>query len=280
MNPDYVVIGHVTKDLVPGGYGIGGTVAFASLAARSLGRRAAVLTCAEDLPGLDEYLHGVEVFRVAAAVTTTFENTYTRMGRTQYIRAVAPALTVDAVPEPWRAASIVHLGPVAQEVPPEITGTFAPDVLIGATPQGWLRAWDSSGHVRHVEWANAERGLARIDVVIFSPEDMGHDQARVRRYAEAAKVAVVTEGRHGCTVWCGGKMVHFPAFHVDEVEPTGAGDVFAAAFLTRYGETHDLEVAARFANAAGSFAVEGYGKAAIPTREQIEHRLRTGRTSG
>ena len=40
----------------------------------------------------------------------------------------------------------------------------------------------------------------------------------------------------------------------------------------------DRSEAARFANAAASFAVEGYGSAAIPARAQVEHRLRTGQT--
>jgi sugar/nucleoside kinase (ribokinase family) len=278
VTPDYLVIGHVTKDVVPDGYAIGGTVSFASLAARRLGQRTAVLTCAEDLPDLAAYLEGIAIHRIPAAVTTTFENTYSKAGRVQYIRAVAPALTSDAVPEAWRAARVVHLGPVAQEVPPEIADVFAPDALIGATPQGWLRAWDASGRVRHVEWAHAERALARIDVLVFSPEDVGQDQALVRRYAQAAKVAVVTEDRNGCSVWHRGRCERFPAFRADEVEPTGAGDVFAAAFLTRYAEGHALDEAARFANAAASFAVEGYGSAAIPARAQVEYRLRTGQT--
>jgi sugar/nucleoside kinase (ribokinase family) len=88
---------------------------------------------------------------------------------------------------------------------------------------------------------------------------------------------VVTEDRNGCTVWQHGHQEHFPAFEVEEVDPTGAGDVFAAAFLLRYGETRDRPTAARFANCVASFAVEGTGTAALPTLEQVEDRLQRGR---
>lgn len=277
-SPGYLVVGHVTKDIVPDGYRLGGTVSFASRTAHRLGVRAGVLTCGERLPELDTDLDGIAVHRVPAAETTTFENTYLPGGRTQFLRAVAPPLAPDSVPAAWRAAPVVHLGPVAQEVPPEIADTFPPRTLVGATPQGWLRAWDATGRVHPVPWANAEHVLSRIDALIFSGEDMGRDEALVRRYAAAARLAVVTEDRNGCTVWQGGRTQRYPAFRVDEVEPTGAGDVFAAAFLIRYRETGDPAEAARFANCAASFAVETPGRHGFPTREQVEQRLRTGST--
>jgi sugar/nucleoside kinase (ribokinase family) len=59
------------------------------------------------------------------------------------------------------------------------------------------------------------------------------------------------------------------------VDPTGAGDVFATAFLIRLAETGDPGQAARFANVTASFSVEGWGMAAIPTRLQVEDYLST-----
>jgi sugar/nucleoside kinase (ribokinase family) len=275
---DYLVVGHVTKDVVPEGFVLGGTVTFASLTARNLGRRAAVLTRSAPLTGLAGYLQGIALHVVPAAETTTFENVYTPTGRTQYLRAAAPPIPIDAVPAAWRAARVVHLGPVAQEVPPDLADTFGVRTLIGVTPQGWLRAWDSSGLVQTpAPWPTAERVLERADVLIFSPEDVGGDPTLVRHYAEMARLAVVTHHRDGCVVWQHGRQERFPAFAVDEVDPTGAGDVFAAAFLLGYGDTRDSTESARFANCAASFVVEGRGAAAIPTLDQVEHRLRSGK---
>ena len=55
-----------------------------------------------------------------------------------------------------------------------------------------------------------------------------------------------------------------------EVDPTGAGDVFATAFLVRYAETSDPQVAARFANVVASMSVEAPGQAGIPLRATVE----------
>ena len=278
--PDYLVIGHVTKDVLPtGGYTIGGTVSFSSLTAQRLGKRAAVLTRCERLTDLRQYLEsqGVALHRVPADVTTTFENVYRSGARTQRIGPVAPAIPADAVPVAWRNATVVHLGPVSQEVPAEIADSFPATSTIGVTPQGWLREWDESGRVRNgAAWRNAEAVLARVDALIFSAEDVGGDEALVARYCGMAKLAVVTDHHNGCTVWQGGAQEHFPAYEVEEMDPTGAGDVFATSFLLRFGDTQDAADAARYANCAASFVVEGQGIAVLPTPDQVAERLRTG----
>jgi sugar/nucleoside kinase (ribokinase family) len=59
------------------------------------------------------------------------------------------------------------------------------------------------------------------------------------------------------------------------MDPTGAGDVFSAAFLIRLAETGDPCEAARFANVAASFSIEAPGVSGIPTRRQVEAYLDT-----
>ena len=60
--------------------------------------------------------------------------------------------------------------------------------------------------------------------------------------------AVVTDGPNGAFVRYGGREVHVPAFPCEPKDLTGAGDMFAGAFL--YGITHGVPVekAARGAN--------------------------------
>ena len=57
------------------------------------------------------------------------------------------------------------------------------------------------------------------------------------------------------------------------VDPTGAGDIFATAFLIRYSETNDIHQAAKFANAAASFCIEKKGITGIANREKILQRV-------
>jgi sugar/nucleoside kinase (ribokinase family) len=94
---------------------------------------------------------------------------------------------------------------------------------------------------------------------------------------QLAQVLVCTVGEDGAIVHRGGHAERVPAFYADEVDPTGAGDVFATGFFIRLRETDDLIEAARFANCVASFVVEGPGTTTVPTREQVEWRLRPGR---
>jgi sugar/nucleoside kinase (ribokinase family) len=64
-----------------------------------------------------------------------------------------------------------------------------------------------------------------------------------------------------------------PAYRAREVDVTGAGDVFAAAFLIRLEESNSPETSARFAACAAALSIEAVGTDGIPMREQIEARL-------
>jgi 1D-myo-inositol 3-kinase len=275
--PGYLVIGHVTDDVGPGGrLTPGGTACYSALYADRLGARVAVLTSAVRCPEVLAERPSIQVCCHVAPVTTTFENIYYNGQRRQYVRAVAAPLTLTSVPRSWRNAGIVHLGPLVQEVDPALAEGF-PGAVLGVTPQGWLRSWDDTGLVSAVPWRDAERVLARADVVVLSMEDLGNDGAELRRLRGLARLLVVTDGRHGALVCRGDEEVRVRAFEVDEVDPTGAGDVFAAAYFVRLHECRDPIISAQFANCVASFVVESVGTTRVPTRADVEERLRNGR---
>jgi sugar/nucleoside kinase (ribokinase family) len=277
--PEYLVIGHVTQDLVPeGGYRQGGTATYAALAALYLGKRVGVLTSVG--AGIEPFpQNSVWVQVRPSPQSTVFENIYMGRARKQYVRGVADVLTPQDLPAAWRRAPIVHLGPVAQEVSPELAEAFD-DALIGVTPQGWLRRWDDDGLVLPAEWPESERILDAAHVVVLSLEDLGGDRPRLEALARRARLLVLTLGEQGALVYQHGGHQRVPAFEVEEVDPTGAGDVFATGFLIRYAETGDAIEAARFANCVASFVVQGIGPANLPSREQVEERLEHGRIRG
>lgn len=274
--PDYLVVGHVTRDLVAGGYRLGGTATYAAMTARALGYRVAVLTSAGgDLP-LEATFEGIMLRCVPAEASTTFENIYYDGHRRQYVRSVAAPLGPEHVPQEWRSARIVHLGPLVQEVAPEMADLFPASTFIGVTPQGWLRRWDETGLVWPQAWHSARHILQRADAMVLSLEDVGGDQAELERYLAMARLAAVTQSWQGAVLHCGGRCVTIPAYNVPEVDPTGAGDVFAAAFFIHLTETGDAEQAGRFANAAASFSIQGEGYSAIAERAAVVERLRNG----
>jgi sugar/nucleoside kinase (ribokinase family) len=284
--PDFLAIGHVTRDIHPDGtFSLGGTVTFAALTAHHLGLVAAIVTCAdaELLAELPLHLPEIGLAARSSPATTTFANSYHQGFRTQYLRARADQLLVEDVPQSWRNAPVVLLGPLAQELLPALVKLFPrrPGAIIAATPQGWLRRWDEDGRVWPTPWTAAEEILPLLDVLILSHDDLlpfangnraGAD-AILTRWSMQVPLLVATDGRHGATLFQHGVTERFPAYPTNEVDPTGAGDVFAAAFLVHYYRHGDPRQAVDFANCVASLSIEHEGTTGIPTMEVVRDRM-------
>jgi sugar/nucleoside kinase (ribokinase family) len=265
-----LIVGHVARDLLPdGSFTVGGTATYSARTALALGCRVSVVTSAA--PDLDLVLplSGSEVVRRPADATTTFENIYTPSGREQFLHALAAPLNLDAVPRRWRQPDIVHLAPLAGECDPALADAF-PGALVGVTPQGWMRAWDHSGRVHVSDWPGADDPLPRIDAAVISRDDVGGDEATIARLAGLTPILVVTLGLEGCQVYASGEERHVPVAPAHEIDATGAGDVFAAAFFARLYQSGDPWAAAHFANLVAALSVGRAGWASTPTREEIE----------
>jgi pfkB family carbohydrate kinase len=276
---DYLLLGHVTVDrLDEKRVAMGGTATYAALTARNMGARVGVHTSASYEPGLIDILRGALVARVPAEYTTCFVNEYAGAKRLQHIESVAEKLTYEQILPEWRNPPIVHLGPLCQELDASIVEKF-PRSLIGVTPQGWMRAWDEDGLVSAIEWADAARVLRKAAVVVISEDDVA-DRSVIREWANKARMLVVTLGERGCDVYRqgGAEPFHSAAFKSDsEVDPTGAGDVFAAAFFWHLQQSGgDWRTAADWANCVASFVVEKRGVSGVPKLEDVEKRWQQG----
>jgi sugar/nucleoside kinase (ribokinase family) len=265
---DYLVVGHLALDLAPAGPALGGTVAYAGLTAAALGLRVGALTSAA--PDLDlSPLAGLDLEVIPAAHTTTFENRYGPRGRSQFLHARAASLEPRHLPAEWRSPRIAHLGPIAGEVDPGLADLFSGS-LLGLTPQGWMRSWDGAGRVSPALWSGSERLLAAAGAVVLSIEDVAGDEHVIESLAEASRLLVVTEGPKGARVYWNRDQRRIPAPSVTEVDPTGSGDVFAAAFFTRLCATRDPWESARYANQLASASVTRRGIAGAPTPGEVE----------
>lgn len=275
VNPvDYLVIGHITQDLTPGGPVLGGTAAYAARTARAFGLRVGVLTSArEGEPLLDRLAcAGVEVVSLPAPATTTFTNLYEGGHRRQILSARAATITAADVPPAWADAPIVHLGPLDAEIEIGLAARF-PNSFVGVTPQGWLRRWDEGGVISACCWEEAARVLPLASAVVLSYEDLRGNLALIDQYARQARLLVVTLGARGADLYVQGKILHAPARWVREVDPTGAGDIFAAAFfawLQRHpGDMGDLMDAAHLAAHIATTSITRVGIEGVPTPEEV-----------
>lgn len=268
---DYLMIGHITIDQTTDGPRLGGTATFSSLMAQRLGLRVGIVTSwGAELP-LGS-LAGTPIINLPTEHSTTFENITTPEGRNQTIFNVANTLELNLIPEEWLKASVVHLGPVAQEIEPAIVRHLS-NSLVGTTPQGWLRTWDSDGIVIPTEWPEASFVLSNVGAAVISAEDLGFDESRIEEMATACRVLAVTESAEGVRLFWNGDVRRFRAPEVDVIDTTGAGDIFAGAFFFRLYTTRDPWEAARFATQLASISVTRSGLDGIPSTEEIQETM-------
>jgi len=265
---DYLLIGHLSRDLTPDGERLGGTVAYAALMAYALDLRVGIVTSWGNEFPLEPFLGSLPIVNTPTENSTTFENLETPNGRVQILHHVASKLDYHQIPESWRQAPTVHLAPIAQEVQPSLVRHF-PISMVGITPQGWLREWDQRGQVGLAEWPEASFVLQKADATILSLEDVHHNEDRIEEFAMASSVLVVTEGARGGRVYWNGDVRRFSAPNVPTVDQVGAGDIFATAFFYRFHTTREPWEAARFATQLASISVTRSGMDSIPTPDEI-----------
>jgi len=271
--PEFLSIGHVTHDLVEEGIQLGGAALYSALTAYNLGKKTSLLTSySEDFVGKDT-LQVLLTKVIPAGETSTFRNLYEDDRRVQYVDRIGGLLDYSALPEEWRKARIVYLCPVLHEVSIDIGNRFS-ESLIGVSPQGWMREWDKAGRIRPRRWEGFEGLLRCARVVIVSAQDIEGNEALVQDLRRLTPIVIVTRAKEGAVVYAQGQTLALGTYSAEERDPTGAGDCFGAAFLVRYAETDDVEEAGRFASCVGSFVVEGAGIAGIPTRKDVEGRMK------
>lgn len=263
------------KDRCLTGFTVGGTATYASLTALRLGRSVGAVTSLGPDLIIEGELAQAHWVVVQAQETTSFANIYHEGKRTQVLLAVALPIPPEIIPLPWHHAPLVLLAPVAQEVPVALASSFR-TARVGATAQGWLRHWYADGLVRYQPWRPSPEALAALDVLFVSEEDLGDDEPAIDYYAQHVPLLLVTRGPQGATLYQGRDVHHIPAFTAREVDPTGAGDVFAASFLIHWADTGDPYAAAVYASCAASLSIEGVGSSAVPTAAMIAARLRRG----
>ena len=213
------------------------------------------------------------VFLQPSAATTRFEHEYQPDGtRLQNVTARADDIRFEALPDEWGAPDALLLGPLVGELA-GVNATAFGAGCTGAIAQGYVRAIDGEGRVSAKEWVRPERDLLGVHVLFLSEHDLPDADKRARELLAVVPIVALTRGWRGLTLVTREGVHEVPSLPRAEKDPTGAGDVFAAAFLVRYQETGDPLEAAAFGACAASCAVEGIGVASLGDRAEVERRL-------
>ena len=184
-----------------------------------------------------------------------------------YIGANARLTLEDIQWDVIERASIVHLAGAL--VLPGLDGPPTAELLRKARSMGVTTAldtvWDDTGRwmqllepcLPHVDYFVPSLEEARALTGQDNPEDIG------RALLEHGVGTVgLKMGAAGCLVMADtGESLRMPAFEVDVLDATGAGDAFAAGFIAGVWHGWTLEDTARLANAVGALCVTGLGAA-------------------
>jgi sugar/nucleoside kinase (ribokinase family) len=251
--PALAVVGNLSRDLVDGGPPrVGGAPFWAARALRVLGSPAVVaVKCADAdrrLLAPPLIALGLPVVWLGGSSTATFSFSYDGDRR---------EMTVEELGDPWTPEDVggltarwVHVGALARS-------DFPAETLAAI---GGRVSYDGQGLVRP-----DRTGPLELDAD-FDPEVLRHvdvlklaeDEARVlvgepteeSLRSLGVPEVVVTLGSRGSVVLANGRLERVAAQPVSgEIDPTGAGDAFAAAYLVSRSGGHAPAAAARRATA-------------------------------
>jgi len=110
---------------------------------------------------------------------------------------------------------------------------------------------------------------------IYKNDDFEKNCREIQEQGPA--IVVFTFGERGCLGVYGDKFFKIPAFKVDVVDTTGAGDVFHGAFIYGLLQGWDIEYTAKFSSAVSAIKCTRLGgRAGIPNLATVERFLEDG----
>jgi sugar/nucleoside kinase (ribokinase family) len=232
-----LVVGSLSRDrAADASISAGGVVHWAGLALLRLGARVRVLTRAAER---DDLLldalraGGAQVLRLPSARTTECRNQYGPPGDRHELWACSDPISTSDVPPAWRSADLIQLGPLhPHDLAPGIARALSGRV--GLDVQGLVRAGSRANtHLAPADLEPFARGVAVIKAaeaeLPFALRAGESPEALLSRIG--ADELLLTRGARGATLFAAGHRHEIPAQRALQRSPTGAGDVFLAAFL-------------------------------------------------
>lgn len=291
---DIVVVGHLSRDLLVTPEitreALGGGTAYAMLAP-SLGiSKCGIVSCVGgDFD--EEYMRalvksGLDVTGVSreGQHTTRFVNQYDSNDvRTQRVEAIAGPIRKNALLEHHLQSRTIHFCPLIGEIDIScIKAAKEAGALVSLDPQGFLRTVQGD-HVVPKEWADRAAVLEHVDILKLDEDEIqsavgtGPEiDAAGKILNEGPEIVIVTRDRRGSTIYTQEDNIDIPPVLADQlVDATGSGDTYAIGFLVEYTRNENLRQAGVFGASCASFNLETMGPYEMPTRKQVESRMKS-----
>jgi len=149
---------------------------------------------------------------------------------------------------------------------PKLDGLPVASLLKKAKETGTITSLDTAWDARGRWMKLLEPCLPYLDIFLPSIEEarMITDAETVEEIAKilidkGVKIVGLKMGKEGCYIRTKSKKIRIPAYPVEVIDTTGAGDAFVAGFLTGILKKWPLEKTGRLANAAGALSTTAIG---------------------
>lgn len=181
-----------------------------------------------------------------------------------YLGANAEFTYEDVNLEYLELARVLHVA--GSFLMPKLDGEPTARLMKTAREMGLVTSLDTAWDARNRWMSLLKDVLPYVDYFVPSIEEAKRLTGRDKPEEIAASLldcgvgtVGLKMGEEGCYLRSGGDAVRLPAYKVQAVDATGAGDAFVAGFLTGVVKGWDLELTGRFANAVGACCVQALG---------------------
>jgi len=228
--------------------------------------------------------NGIETFLDSSSGETGgFHLTYDERGnRTLDVLGIAGKISRENFPEKFLNTKFILIGPILGEVDIELIEFIrsSSKAKLFLDPQGLVRVVGRKRRVIHrcyreqfgriVELTDFVKPNEHESVTITGKKDPVAALHTLQEFGSA--VPIITLAERGSILLLEDEILKIPAFNTRAIDPTGAGDVYAGAFITEYLHIRKIGEAALFASAAASLMVEQIGPEFEMSVESVKHR--------
>ncbi|MEM0054031.1 MAG: carbohydrate kinase family protein [Nitrososphaeria archaeon] len=292
LGVEVVVVGHFSLDenISPRARVsnvLGGAPIYSGSTFSRLGLKVGICSCV----GEDQYEHATEFCKrigidykglhLCGMETLRFQNFYDeKENRFQKCYNVPRKLSPEDIPKEYLGSRAYYISPLMDEVTLNFLETirFGGSVLM-LDPQGIMRKVGEDGKVSIVfEEEHLVKFFEKVDIVKIGKDEaraIGLNEKEILRLIRnsGARIGIVTRGKDPVIVSHENGIFEVNTIDVNVEDPTGAGDVFGAAFLTEYLRSKNVKRAVKFANIAAGLKIRYRGPEGFPARKDIEKLL-------
>jgi sugar/nucleoside kinase (ribokinase family) len=229
--------------------------------------------------------YGITVPKIKITTQTGgFKLIYDTSGnRTLDVLGVAGTIRPRDIPDKCLDAKIILLAPILQEINIELIQFLRKnsEAQLFLDPQGLIRTIGEQGRI--TTGCDRQRA-ARFTRLVHIIKPNEHESVALTGFENpfmsakqlvkwGAEVGIVTLADRGSVIRRDKQELAIPAYKTLAKDPTGAGDTYAGAFITRFLENSSLFQCGLFATAAASIKIEHTGPDFPLTRQSVIQRV-------